>query len=122
MLVTSSFSELMHAKKDLETFKQTQPETYESFVGIVHLTRQLQFNYQYMGCLLMDEEPTQFRPQVQDDFVLQVFHKEVMKLKQDQAAKKLCNLLGTYRQIGYANLCKLIMGKSPNVLVGPQIV
>lgn len=70
MLVTSSFSDLMKAKGEIEELKTSMPTVYNKFLHVIHLTRQMHFKFQYMGCLIVDEEPSEFLPNVQDDYVL----------------------------------------------------
>lgn len=57
MLVSSGFDELNDAKMAIENFNETEPSIYQKFLNIIHLTRQFQNGYQYMGALLMDEDP-----------------------------------------------------------------
>lgn len=122
MITTSSFSELMNAKSAIEELEATKPTLYKKFVHIIQLTRQMQFKFQYMGCLIMDEDPSKFRPRFQDDYVLTVYQNEVEKLKADNQVLDLKQLLAAYHLVGYATLCDLVMGKNPEVLVGPAIV
>ncbi|WP_337019879.1 hypothetical protein, partial [Oceanobacillus massiliensis] len=82
----------------------------------------LQFKYQYMGCLIMDEEPGKFCPDIQADYVVNVYQQEIEKLKADSKIVELKKFLSEYSQIGYRNLCRLVIGENPRVLVGPQVV
>ncbi|API92012.1 hypothetical protein J32TS6_24510 [Virgibacillus pantothenticus] len=122
MIITSSYQELIDAKRAIAAFKATKPEEYRQFQRIIHLTRQLQFNFQYMGCLIMGEDSSKYRPQVNDDYILTVYNREVGKLKADPKAKDIKALLSAYKQIGYGKLCELILGKKPISLVGPAVV
>lgn len=112
----------MNAKSAIEELKATKPTLYKRFVHIIHLTRQMQFKFQYMGCLIMDEDPSKFRPKFLDDYVLIVYQNEIEKLKADNQVLELKQLLAVYKMVGYAKLCELVMGKNPEVLVGPAIV
>jgi len=122
MIMTSSFNELMQAKHAIEELKTEKPVVYKKFAHIIHLTYQLQFKFQYMGSLIMDEDSTKHCPKVQDDYVLNVYQTEIKKLKADDEVLNLKQLLAEYRQIGYAKLSDLVMGKNPEVLVGPAVV
>src|SRR5699024_12813746 len=73
IIKTSSFSELMQAKNAIEELKMEKPDVYKKFAHIIHLTYQLQFKFQYMGSLIMDEDSTKHCPKVQDDYVLNVY-------------------------------------------------
>ncbi|GGB46459.1 hypothetical protein F3157_10785 [Virgibacillus dakarensis] len=122
MLVTPSISDLLSAQQAIESFKRTKPMLYRRFMNVIHLTRQLQYGYQYMGCLIMNEDPSRFRPMSQDDYVLAVYQQEIEKLKEDRNAQDLKQLLDSYRQIGYPAICKLILGTNPKILVGPVVI
>ena len=121
MLTTSSFSELMGVKNNLDELKQECPAVYNQFVHTVHLTRQLQFKFQYMGSLIMDEAADRYLPKVQDNYVLDLYKSEINKLKSFEAIYELKNLLAAYKTIGYGAICDLVIGKSPEVLVGPAV-
>lgn len=122
MIITSSYEELLDAKRAIASFRATKPEEYKQFKRIIQLTRQLQFNFQYMGCLIMDEDPTKYRPRVNDDYILNVYKREINKLKEDPKSQDIKALLGAYKQIGYGKICELILGKQPISLVGPAVV
>lgn len=122
MLTTPSLFDLQRAKSDIESFKTESPSLFQKFMNSIVLTRQLQYGYQYMGCLVMDEDADGFCPTSQDDYVLFVYRKEVEKLKADSKVQELQKLLGTYKQISYANICKLALGINPRSLVGPAVV
>src|SRR5581483_8095547 len=117
MVVSSSFDELKNAQIAIANLNATKPSIYKEFLNIIHLTRQLQFGYQYMGSLLMDEDPDEFRPKLQDDYVLSIYHREIEKLKADERFPEIKELLNSYKQISYAKICKLILGENPRALV-----
>lgn len=122
MLTTTSFSELMHAKNDINELKDTKPSLFKQFIHIIHLTRQMQFKIQYMGNLIMDEDASKFRPTLKDEYVLTVYQKEIAQLKSNDQATDLKQLLSDYRAMGYATLSDLALGVNPEVLVGPAVV
>lgn len=122
MLITASINELVSAQKAINDLKTEKPEVYTNFTNIVLLTRQLQFKYQYMGCLIMDEEAESYCPSQKTDYVVNVYHQEIEKLKAQTKIAEVKELLSEYKQIGYSNLCKLVIGENPRLLVGPQVV
>lgn len=122
MLTSSSFNDLQNAKSAIENFKTASPTLFQKFMNAIFLTRQLQYGFQYMGCLVMDEDPNKFCPNSQDDYVLFVYQQEIETLKADSKVQELKKLLATYKQISYANICKLALGTHPRVLVGPVVV
>ncbi|MDR9796844.1 hypothetical protein Q4O60_10270 [Aeribacillus pallidus] len=122
MIIDSSYNELKNAQTAIENLKATTPTIYRKFLNIVHLTRQLQYGYQYMGSLLMDEDPDRFQPKFQDDYVLSIYHQEIEKLKKDKRFPELKQLLQSYKHISYTNISKLALGEKPAALIGPAVV
>lgn len=122
MLTTSSYNQLKSAQIAIGTLNSTKPSIYRKFINIIKLTRQLQFGYQYMGSLIMDEDPGKFNPRSQDDYVLSVYYREIKNLKTDIKFLDLKQLLKTYKQLSYANISKLALGENPEALVGPTLV
>ncbi|NRD77355.1 hypothetical protein HPT25_07560 [Bacillus sp. BRMEA1] len=122
MLVSSGFDELKEAQMAIANLNKTKPSIFQGFLNIIHLTRQMQFGYQYMGALLMDEDPSEFLPNVQDDYVLSIYHHEIDKLKADQRFPELKQLLSTYKPLSYANISKLALGDNPKELTGPTVI
>src|SRR5699024_12704412 len=98
MITTSSFSELMQAKNAIEVLKEERPSVYKKFVHIIHLTYQLQFKFQYMGYLIIDDESHKHSPKVQDDYVLSVYQTEIKKLKAYNEHINLKKLITAYTQ------------------------
>ncbi|WP_404321770.1 hypothetical protein LG298_14930 [Cytobacillus firmus] len=122
MLTTSSYDQLKNAQMAIGKLKDAKPSIYRKFINIIKLTRQLQFGYQYMGALIMDEDPGKFNSTSKDDYVLSVYYREIEKLKTDKKFLDLQQLLKTYKQLSYANISKLALGEKPEALVGPTIV
>ncbi|MGC4378378.1 hypothetical protein WD019_15855 [Fictibacillus sp. Mic-4] len=122
MLIASSYDELKNAQLAIEKLNATKPSIHKKFLNVIRLTRQLQFGYQFMGSLLMDEEPGKFQPRCQDDYVLSIYRQEIEKLKTDERFSELKQLLDSYKQISYANISKLALGEEPAALVGPTVI
>ena len=122
MLTTSSYNELKNAQIAIEELNAKKPSIFRKFINIIKLTRQLQFGYQYMGSLIMDEDPDKFNPMSQDDYILSVYYREIENLKTDKKFLDLKKLLKTYKQLSYANISKLALGENPVELVGPTLV
>jgi hypothetical protein len=122
MLTTSSYNQLKNAQIAIEKLNVTKPSIYRKFINIIKLTRQLQFGYQYMGSLIMDEDQVKFNTMFQDDYVLSVYFREIENLKTDKKFLDLKQLLKTYKQLSYANISKLALGENPTALVGPTLV
>ena len=122
MVIATSYKELINAQMAIENFIETKPFIYEKFINIIKLTRQFQYGYQYMGSLIMDEDPSKFQPMSQDDYVLSIYQREIEKLKTDNRFLDLKQLLKTYKPVSYANISKLALGENPRALVGPTVV
>jgi hypothetical protein len=122
MVIASSYDELKNVQNAIENLNKTKPSIYRKFVNIIKLTRQFQYGYQYMGSLIMDEDPSKFHPASQDDYVLSIYHMEIEKLKTDNKFLELKQLLKTYKQVSYVNISKLALGENPKALVGPTLI
>lgn len=122
MLTTSSYNQLKNAQMAFEKLNAAKPSIYRKFINIIKLTRQLQFGYQYMGALIMDEDTGEFNSTSKDDYVLSVYYREIENLKTDNRFLDLQQLLKNYKQLSYANISKLALGEKPEALVGPTLV
>lgn len=122
MLVHSSIDNLLQAQEAIEKLKQKKPTRYQHFLNIIRLTRQLQFGFQYMGRLLMGEEPETSGGDSSEDYVLTVYKREINKFKANGTAEELHTLLDACKPLSYAAICKLMLGESPRTLVGPAVV
>ncbi|SEU05018.1 hypothetical protein SAMN05421676_11620 [Salinibacillus kushneri] len=122
MITSPSYKELLKAKKDIEELNSSKPAIHQKFLNVIKLTRQLQYGYQFLGCLIMDEDPGDFSPVSQDEYVLSVFEEQIENLKSDQSFNHLKSMLNDNKQVSYANICKLALGTSPTSLVGPTLV
>ncbi|AZU60568.1 hypothetical protein [Neobacillus mesonae] len=122
MLVSANYDDLKNAKLAIENLSVTDPSIYQMFLNIVELTRQLNYGFQYMGALLMDEDPSEFQPMDQDDYVLSIYHREIKNLKDHSKFSDLKRFLKEYHQLSYANISKLAMGQNPKELAGPTVI
>ncbi|AZU64142.1 hypothetical protein [Neobacillus mesonae] len=122
MLTLSNINELNTAKAELNVFQRNHPELFGKFIDMIYLTRALHFKYQYMGCLLMDEEPGENTPDFVYGSVLRLYKKEIQQLKNEAEIQSLKDILAQYKQNGYAKLSLLALGQNPETLVGPTLV
>ncbi|WP_026695879.1 hypothetical protein [Peribacillus kribbensis] len=122
MLSAASYSQLRDVQIAIEDFNNKKPSAFQQLLNIIHLTRQLQFKYQYMGSLLMDEDPGSSKPNLQNEYVLSVYKREIDQLKTDSIFADLKNLLQMYKEVSYANISRLAIGESPHALVGPILM
>ncbi|OKL36026.1 hypothetical protein [Domibacillus mangrovi] len=117
-----SLDELKQAKKALNHLEQTYPALFEKMVHVINLTRALQMKYQYMGCLLMDEDASNCLPNLSQGSVLRLYKKEVDTLKMDTDASIVKQLFTTFKEAGYAKISLLALGNTPESLVGSSSV
>ena len=122
MLVSANYDDLKDAKNAMDNLSATKPSIYQQFLNIIELTRQLNFGYEYMGALIMDEDSSQFKPTAQDNYVLSIYHQEIEKIKKDEKFNEIKQLLKEYQQVSYANISKLALGRNPKELTGPTVV
>ncbi|MGG3572456.1 hypothetical protein ABES25_00720 [Bacillus gobiensis] len=122
-MTIASMSDLQTTKLAVEEFKTAYPDLFDRFVHLIHLTRQLQFKFHYMGCLLLNVNPDKYSPKCIDEFVIDLYKKELSGLKNARGFSVLKQLLAeNYQEIGYANICKLALGEAPKSLIGASVV
>ena len=117
-----SLDELRKAKKALDLLEHTYPVLFEKVVHVMNLTRALQMKYQYMGCLLMDEDPSNCLPNLSQGSVLRLYKKEVETLKLDADIYVLKQLFTAFKETGYAKISLLALGNTPESLIGSSSV
>jgi hypothetical protein len=108
-------------KHALVIFKIEHPTLYDQLLHVVSLTRQLHFKYHFMGNLLMNEDPSTYQPNVKDS-VIKLYLKEIQLLKDNDRNGALQNLLAESRHHGYAKICLLVLGNSPESLIGASFI
>lgn len=118
----SSLDELKKAKKAIEQLKQTYPDLFDKVVHVTGLTRALQLKYQYMGCLIMEEDSADCLPNIPYSSVLRLYKKEVQTLKNDEHIDALKQLFISFKETGYAKISLLALGRSPESLVGASSI
>jgi hypothetical protein len=122
MITLSSVDELQTAEFELENIKDVYPELFNKLLHVIGLTRTFQFQYQYMGCLLMDEDASEFAPEFIMPSVINLYKTEIQKLKADSNIHVLQRAFSNYESIGYAKLSMLALGKSPESLIGGSYI
>lgn len=122
MITLSSIDELKATKEAIEKLKKDYPNLFEKLLEIVNLTRAFQFKYQYMGCLIMNEDPGQNAPNFVYGSVLRLYKKELQKLKDAQDSEVLKQIFSEFRNTGYAKISLLILGMKPESLVGSSSI
>jgi hypothetical protein len=122
MITLSSIDELRATKDALEKLKKDYPNLFEKLLDMVNLTRAFQFKYNYMGCLFMDEDPGQYTPNFVYGSVLRLYKKELQKLKDHHESQVLKQTFSEFRNTGYAKISLLVLGMSPESLVGASSI
>ncbi|MBM7649624.1 hypothetical protein JOC78_002598 [Bacillus ectoiniformans] len=122
MITLTSQDELKAAKDALEQLKQDHPTIFNKFVHVINLTRALQFKYQYLGSLLMDEPTNDGSPAFVKPSVIQLYKQEVSQVKEDPDAEKVKQIFTNFRSAGYAKLSLLALGTSPESLSGGSVI
>lgn len=117
-----SIDELKEAKKAIDQLQDSYPHLFEKMVHVAGLTRALQLKYQYMGCLIMDEDSADCLPNIPYSSVLRLYKKEVQTLKNDEHIAMLKQLFTSFKETGYAKISLLALGRSPESLVGASSV
>ena len=122
MVTLSSVDELQTTEEALEKIKNSYPELFKKLLHVVGLTRAFQFKYQYMGCLIMDEDASEFTPEFVMPSVISLYKEEIQKLKDDQNIHILQKTFADYETIGYAKISMLVLGQSPESLLGASYI
>lgn len=122
MVTLSSVDELQTAETELENIKDSYPELFKKLLHVVGLTRALQFRYQYMGCLIMDENPNEFAPEFVMPSVISLYKAEIQKLKDEPNIHILRRTFANYESMGFAKLSMLVLGQSPESLIGGSYI
>lgn len=122
MITLSSVDELQATEAALEKIKYSYPELFNKLLHVVALTRALQFKYQFMGTLIMDENPNEYTPEFVLPSVIGLYIEEVQKLKADPNIQVLLQTFSQIKNIGYAKISMLVLGKSPESLLGASYI
>ncbi|MEY9865316.1 hypothetical protein ABIE66_000695 [Peribacillus sp. B2I2] len=122
MITLSSVDELHETKAALEKIKYSYPELSNKLLHVVALTRTFQFKYQFMGTLIMDENPNEYTPEFVMPSVIRLYIEEVQKLKDDPNIQVLLQTFSQNKNIGYAKISMLVLGKSPESLLGASSI
>jgi hypothetical protein len=122
MITLSSIDELKATKQALEKLKKDYPSLFEKLLYMVNLTRALDFKYHYMGSLIMDEDPGQYAPNFVYGSVLRLYKKELQKIKEDHDSQVLKQTFSEFRKTGYAKISLLVLGETPESLVGASSI
>jgi len=122
MVTLSSVDELQTTEEALEKIKDSYPELFKKLLHVVGLTRAFQFKYQYMGCLIMDEDASEFTPEFVMPSVISLYKEEIQKLKDDPNIHILQKTFVDYETIGYAKISMLVLGQSPESLLGASYI
>jgi hypothetical protein len=113
MITLCSQKELQSAQSAIQKLEKSHPELFEKFLEMINLTRALQLKYQYMGCLIMNEDPGNAAPQFVQGSVIRLYKREMKKLTGDSNIDVLKNIFTKYEHIGYARLSLLALGNKP---------
>lgn len=122
MITLSNVDELQASEAALEKIKYSYPELFNKLLHVVALTRALQFKYQFMGTLIMDENPNEYTPEFVMPSIIKLYIEEVQKLKDDPNIQVLLQTFSQSKNIGYAKISMLVLGKSPESLLGASCI
>ncbi|MGE7604458.1 hypothetical protein ACQKL5_18585 [Peribacillus sp. NPDC097675] len=122
MITLSSVDELQAAEEALEKIEYSYPELFKKLLHVVALTRAFQFKYQYMGTLIMDENPNEYTPEFVMPSVINLYKDEVQKLKDDPNIEVLRQTFSQNENTGFAKISMLVLGKSPESLLGASYI
>jgi hypothetical protein len=122
MITLSNVDELQASEAALEKIKYSYPELFNKLLHVVALTRALQFKYQFMGTLIMDENHNEYTPEFVMPSIIELYIEEVQRLKDDPNIQVLLQTFSQSKNIGYAKISMLVLGKSPESLLGASCI
>lgn len=122
MITISSHDELKTTEKSVKQLKRDFPQLFDKLLHVVNLTRAFQFKFQYMGCLIMDEEVHNCTPNFVYGSVLRLYKKEVQKLVNDIDSQVIKDLFVANKNVGYAKISLLLLGHTTESLVGSSSI
>ncbi|MEH7612336.1 hypothetical protein [Gottfriedia acidiceleris] len=122
MITLSSIDELKTTKETLEKLKFEYPNLFEKLLYMVNLTRAFQFKYHFLGCLIMDEDPSQYTPKFVEDSVLKLYKKELKNLLNDPDFQELKRTFSENKNTGYSKISLLALDIKPESLLGPSSI
>ncbi|MBT2718381.1 hypothetical protein [Bacillus sp. ISL-57] len=122
MITLSNVDELQASEAALGKIKNSYPELFNKLLHVVALTRALQFKYQFMGTLIMDENSNEYTPEFVMPSIIELYIEEVQKLKDDPNIQVLLQTFSQSKSIGYAKISMLVLGKSPESLLGASCI
>lgn len=122
MITLSNKQELTTTKEAIDQLKEDCPQLYAKLLHVVHLTRTLQFKYQYLGSLILEEDSNSSRPQFIYSSILRLYKSEVQKLKDDENHFKIKSIFKQNKHTGIAKICLLVIGHTPETLIGASSI
>ncbi|MEH6939361.1 hypothetical protein V7056_16175 [Bacillus sp. JJ664] len=122
MITLSSIDELKTTKETLEKLKFEYPNLFEKLLYMVNLTRAFQFKYHFLGCLIMDEDPSQYTPKFVEDSVLKLYKKELKNLLNDPDFQELKRAFSENKNTGYSKISLLALDIKPESLLGSSSI
>ncbi|MBD7966390.1 hypothetical protein [Fictibacillus norfolkensis] len=122
MITLCSQNELKSAQSALNKLEQSYPELFEKLIHVIQLTRTMQLKYQYMGCLIMNEDPENAKPQFVIGSVIRLYKKEIQRLTSDKDIDEVRKVFTEYNHTGYSRLSQLALGKTPESLTGSSAI
>ena len=122
MITISSHDELKATDEAVKQLKRDFPQLFDKLLHVVNLTRAFQFKFQYMGCLIMDEEVQNCTPNFVYGSVLRLYKKELQKLINDKDSHVIKEFFVANKNVGYAKISLLLLGHTAESLVGSSSI
>ncbi|MET3697915.1 hypothetical protein SAMN05877753_104207 [Bacillus oleivorans] len=122
MTTLCSHEDLIATQDALKHVEKSYPALFEQLLHIVNLTRSLQLRYQFMGCLLMDEDPGKNKPSYLHHSVLELYKREIQKLKDNPDFPVIKKTFKSFKKVGYAKISLLLQGAKPETLTGLSVI
>lgn len=123
--MVNEMDELTQCKLDLKTLREESPQLYEQLEYIASLTRQLSIHYKYLGLLMFsnnNEAIKNNRPILIRDSVLELYEREVEKVKQNNEFKFVNEMILKFQFVAYSQIFLIVLGAEPSFVFNNTII
>ncbi len=123
--MVNEMDELTQFKLDLKALREESPRLYEQLEYIASLTRQLSIHYKYLGLLMFsnnNEVIQNNRPILIRDSVLELYEREVEKVKENNEFEYVNEMILKFQFVAYSQIFLIVLGAEPSFVFNNTII
>lgn len=123
--MVNEMDELTQFKLDLKALREESPLLYEQLEYIASLTRQLSIHYKYLGLLMFssnNEVIQNNRPILIRDSVLELYEREVEKVKENNEFEYVNEMILKFQFVAYSQIFLIVLGAEPSFVFNNTII